>query len=97
MAFVVAATWRAKRGRGDRVAEILAQMIEPSRRESGCLGYWAHRSVDDDETFFLYEVYKDRQSYNAHTGTAHFKRHVLGEAAEVLDARERSFYVRMED
>lgn len=96
MAFVVAATWKAKRGMGDRVLEILQRMVEPSRAEPGCVGYWVHRAVDDDDAFFLYEVYEDRQAYQAHTRTAHFERHVLGEAAEVLDARERSFYVRTE-
>jgi quinol monooxygenase YgiN len=96
MTYVVAATWVAKPGSGDRVAEILQMMLEPSRAEPGCRGYWAHRSVEDENTFFLYEIYDDPEAYEAHTDTPHFTRHVSGEAVHHLERRERQFFEPLE-
>lgn len=96
MDYVVAATWIAKPGSGDRVADILRQMLKPSRAEPGCRGYWAHRSLDDGSTFFLYEVYVNAEAYDAHTTTPHFARFVLGEAADHLERRERQFFEPLE-
>ena len=93
MAYVVAAKWRARRGKEDRVAEICAEMTEPSRSEPGNLFYQAHRAPDDPQLFFLYEQYVDEAGYEAHMDTEHFTRLVKQEAIpDLLEAREREFY-----
>jgi quinol monooxygenase YgiN len=95
--FVVAATWRARPGQGERLARIAERMVKPSRAEPGCRGYWAHRAVDDPDHLFLYEVYDDRAALDEHTRSEHFKRLVLGEAAGLLEDRSREYFQRLED
>ena len=96
MAYVVSALWRAKDGCEGRVAEIVGELLEPSRAEPGCLFYQPHRSPEDPRLFFLYEQYEDEAGYEAHMASEHFTRLVKGEAIpEILESRERDFYVTL--
>lgn len=96
MAYVVAATYRAKEGEEERIREILEFMAAPSRAEPGCRFYQAHRSAEDPRVFFLYEQYVDEAGYQAHMATDHFERHIRGEAIPRLESRERAFYLTLD-
>jgi quinol monooxygenase YgiN len=96
MTYVVSAKWRAKAGAEQRLAEICAEMTEPSRGEPGNRFYQAHRSPEDPQLFYLYEQYEDEAAYQAHMDSEHFTRLVKEEAIpELLEAREREFYVTL--
>ena len=97
MAYVVAAKWRAHPGKADRLLEVIREMTPPSRAEPGCRFYQAQRSEEDPDLFFLYEQYVDEAGYEAHQDSEHFTRLVKNEAIpELLEARERSFYVTLD-
>ncbi len=96
MAYVVCATWKARPGTEDRVRQILAEMVRFTRQEPGCRLYQAHRSVEDPTVFFLYEQYADERAFQSHTSSPYFQRLVLGEAASILDSRQRAFYLTLE-
>jgi quinol monooxygenase YgiN len=96
MAYVLAATWRAREGEEEAVRQIIETMLPLSRAEAGCLAFVAHRSVDDPRVFFLYEQYVDEAAVRAHTETEHFRKHVLGDAVPRLESRERAFYVTLD-
>jgi quinol monooxygenase YgiN len=97
MAYVVCALWRAKEGCEDRVAEIVGELLEPSRAEPGNLMYVPHRSPDDPRLFFLYEQYVDEAGYKAHMDSERFTRLVKDEAIpQLLESRERAFYVTLD-
>ena len=96
MTYVVSAKWRAKPGAEQRLAEICAEMTEPSRGEPGNRFYQAHRSPEDPQLFYLYEQYEDEAAYQAHMDSEHFTRLVKHEAIpDLLEAREREFYVTL--
>jgi quinol monooxygenase YgiN len=96
MAYVVSALWRAKEGCEGRVAEIVGELIAPSRAEPGSLLYQPHRSPEDPRLFYLYEQYVDEAAYQAHMDSEHFTRLVKQEAIpELLESRERAFYVTL--
>jgi quinol monooxygenase YgiN len=78
MAYVVAATWKAKPGEADRITEVIKIMTPLSRQEPGNLFYQAQVSPDEPETFFLYEQYTDAQAYEDHKNSEHFQKHVFG-------------------
>lgn len=96
MAYIVAATYRAKAGEEEKVREILEAVAPLSRAEPACLFYQAHRSPEDPQVFFLYEQYDDEAGYQAHMATDHFERYVKGEAIPRLESRERAFYVTLD-
>ena len=70
MAYVVAATWKAKPGEADRITEVIRIMTPLSRQEPGNLFYQAQVSPEA-ETFFLYEQYTDAQAYEDHKNSEH--------------------------
>jgi quinol monooxygenase YgiN len=96
MAYVVAATWRAKEGEEDAIAAILARVVPIFRAEPACRQFVAHRSTVDPRTFFLYEQYDDEAGFAAHAASEAVRTHVLEDAVPRLEARERTFYVTME-
>lgn len=96
MAYIVAATYRAKEGEEEKVREVLETMAPLSRAEPACRFYQAHRSPEDPQVFFLYEQYDDEAGYQAHMATDHFETYVRGEAIPRLESRERAFYVTLD-
>jgi quinol monooxygenase YgiN len=96
MAYIVAATYRAKEGEEEKVREVLETMAPLSRAEPACRFYQAHRSPEDPKVFFLYEQYDDEAGYQAHMATDHFETYVRGEAIPRLESRERAFYVTLD-
>ena len=85
----LAATWEAKEGQGDAVAEILRCMAEAVKTEPGTLLFWPHRSSANDRVFFLYELFADDAAFAAHQQTDAFKTLVVGHALPKLARRER--------
>ena len=76
----LAATWEAKEGEGDAVAEILRRMAEAVKTEPGTLLFWPHRSSANERVFFLYELFADDAAFAAHQQTDAFKTLVVGQA-----------------
>ncbi len=85
----LAATWEAKEGQGEAVADILRRMASAVKAEPGTLLFWPHRSSSNDRVFFLYELFADDAAFQAHQQTAHFKDLVVGQALPKLARRER--------
>lgn len=92
MAYVVCATWIARREEIPAVALAISEMVGPSREEPGNLAYQAHRDPLDPRIFFLYEQYTDESGYRAHLETEHFQHHAIGNAIPRLESRTRVFY-----
>jgi len=88
LTYVIAATYVAKDGEAEGVQAALEAMTPLTRQEPGCVGYQAHRSVEDPNVFFLYEQYADESGFAAHAGTEHFERYIKGEAWPRLERRE---------
>ncbi|WP_283744599.1 putative quinol monooxygenase [Sideroxydans sp. CL21] len=96
MAFVVAATWKAKPGEEERIREVIRLVTPLSRNEPGNLFYQAQVSSRDPAKFFLYEQYTDAQAYEDHKATEYFRTHVLGYAIHYLESREVETYETIE-
>jgi quinol monooxygenase YgiN len=85
----LAATWEAKEGEAEAVADILRRMAVAVKSEPGTLLFWPHRSSSNDREFFLYELFADDAAFAAHQQTEHFKTLIVGEALPKLARRER--------
>jgi quinol monooxygenase YgiN len=98
VAYVVSAYWRAKEGKADRLAEVIEELLAPSRAEPGNVFYQAQRAVDDPQLFYLYEQYADEAAYEAHMESEHFTRLVKQEAIpDLLEDRRREFFTTLID
>jgi len=95
-AYVVVAHWHARPGEADRLAEVLAQMVAPSRAEPGCLAYEVHRSTEDPGHHMLYEQYTDEDAYAAHQASDHFRDVAVAQGFPLLASRERTTFTLLQ-
>lgn len=62
----------------DRVEQfreaILDDAIGSVNDEPGCVRFDVHQDSEDENRFYLYEVYKDAEAFEAHKQAPHFKR-----------------------
>lgn len=93
---VVIARYRARPGRGDEVAALLAPHVAATRAEPGCETFLVNRSTDDGDRFVLYERYADEAAFEAHRESPHFREYVLGGVVPLLAEREWERYALVE-
>ncbi|HEV2914885.1 MAG TPA: putative quinol monooxygenase [Pyrinomonadaceae bacterium] len=67
----VVARVKARKGFEERVRHECLALVAPSRRESGCLNYDLHQSIDDPTLFLFYENWTSREDLERHLETAH--------------------------
>ena len=92
MATAVLAWWQAQPGAGDQIATLLHRLRRASLTEPGCHGYEIHRSSEDADRFFLYELYDDRTAYEAHVDSDHFAELAREQGFPLLADRSREFF-----
>lgn len=63
---ILHATFTARPGSAERIAELLRDFADEVRHEDGCVVFDATRLVDDPDRFFVYEVYRDAEAFQSH-------------------------------
>jgi quinol monooxygenase YgiN len=72
-AVILTAMVKAKQGQEDAVKEALLSLVEPTRKEPGCLCYNLHQSKADPTQFMFYEQWASQADLAAHGKTPHMK------------------------
>lgn len=67
----VIAKIRARRGCEGAVEAELRALVEPTRREAGCLNYDLHVSDTEKGVFLFYENWTSREALDAHARSPH--------------------------
>lgn len=70
---ILTAMVKAKPGQEEAVKEVLMDLVEPTRKESGCLCYNLHQSKSDKGLFMFYEQWASQAAIDAHGQTPHMK------------------------
>jgi quinol monooxygenase YgiN len=95
---VLIVEFEARHGQQEALERELLALIEPTRKEEGCLAYNLHRSGDAPAgappKFMLYEVWASREHHTRHTQTPHFQRWNARKDA-VLASRTASFWTEI--
>jgi quinol monooxygenase YgiN len=76
-AVTLTAMVKAKPGQEGAVKEALLSLVEPTRKEPGCLVYNLHQSIGDPTLFMFYERWSSQEALDAHGKTPHMR--ALGE------------------
>jgi quinol monooxygenase YgiN len=66
---ILVAMVKAKPGQEDAVKEVLLALVEPTRKEAGCLCYNLHQAKDDKAQFMFYEQWATKEALDAHSKT----------------------------
>ena len=88
----ITATWEAREGEADIVADILARFAPMAREEIGVKLFLVHRGVANPTQFLFYELFDDEAAFAAHQQTEHFRSLILGDGVPRLTKRERVQY-----
>jgi quinol monooxygenase YgiN len=89
----VVAEMKAKPGREEDLRKAALALIEPTRREEGCVQYDLHRHTDDPGRFVFFENWKSPAHLARHAASAHLAafdkvaEELLAEPARVLTYR----------
>lgn len=70
-AIILVAEIKAKKGEEDAVKAALVAMVEPTRKEDGCLCYNLHESAKDKTQFMFYEQWANKEAFEKHGKTPH--------------------------
>ncbi|MEE2692992.1 MAG: putative quinol monooxygenase [Pseudomonadota bacterium] len=73
MSLTIVAHINAKRGREALVFQELRNLIEPTRRENGCIQYDLYKDDNAPLHFLFFERWESRELWRAHMNTPHFK------------------------
>lgn len=71
--FTVVARIKAKPGNEAAVATELHKLVEPSRRDRGCVNYDMHVSLDDPGLYLFHENWETKADWEAHMQTSHLE------------------------
>jgi quinol monooxygenase YgiN len=91
----VTATWEAREGEADTVADILARFAPKARQEAGVKLFLVHRNMANPAQFLFYELFEDEAAFTAHQQTEHFRSLILGDGVPRLTKRERMQYAML--
>jgi quinol monooxygenase YgiN len=65
-------------------AELL-KLIEPTRKEKGCINYDLHQDNERPEIFKFYENWESRELWQAHMANSHLEAYMKATEAAVVD------------
>jgi len=66
-------TFIAKDGCEDKLKELLEAMVEPSKKEDGCLNYNIYQYKDDKKRFMAVETWENEKALDGHKTSEHYK------------------------
>jgi quinol monooxygenase YgiN len=86
----VVAEMLAKPGKEDELKRRLLALVEPTRKEDGCVQYDLHQSTSEAGRFVFYENWRSREALERHLKSPHLlafgsaEKELLAEPARVL-------------
>lgn len=61
------ATFTAKKGCAEKLKNALSALIEPTRKEKGCISYVLYEGLENPDLFTMIENFADRKSFDFHS------------------------------
>jgi quinol monooxygenase YgiN len=83
---IITAILKPKEGFQEKLLLELKKVQLASSKEAGCLKYTLHQSFEDD-TFILYEVWKDNEAVKSHIQSSHYLEY-RNNITEIVTIRE---------
>jgi quinol monooxygenase YgiN len=92
---VCVATFVAKDGKGSELQKALYVLIEPTRKEAGCLRYELNQNLENPDEFTMIEKFKDLDSFYFH-GNQPYSTNFKTIAPELADSISVKLYKEFE-
>jgi len=69
----VIAKIKARPGKTDELLSVLSSLVEPTRKEPGCISYRLLQENEDPTVFVFVEEWQSSSALESHFATKHFK------------------------
>ncbi|TCC97246.1 antibiotic biosynthesis monooxygenase [Pedobacter hiemivivus] len=73
MKIYITAIIKAKEQYREEVLSILQNMVEQTHKEEACELYVLHQGIDDKNLFTFYEIWKNKEGFDAHNQKPYIK------------------------
>jgi len=83
---VVLARIKAKQDSAETVKSELLKIVEPTRKEAGCIKYQLHQDIEDPSIFVFYEIWQSAAFLERHKDTDHY-RHYASTVSGLIEER----------
>lgn len=70
---IVTATITAKHGGSDKIISKSQDVIESTRRKSGCISYELYANTEDDNVLMMFERWENKEALELHKQTDHYQ------------------------
>ncbi len=86
----VIAKFKAKQGCSEQVKSELYKLLEPTRKEKGCINYDLHEDNNDAGIFFFHENWESNELLDKHLSSEHLRRlgSVLPDIVELAEVHK---------
>ena len=74
----------ANQGQSDTLFKILKQLVTDTHTEAGCIEYKLHHSLDDENIFWMYEIWQSQAALDEHMASTHFQAFVA-QTADIIN------------
>lgn len=71
--YIALACLEAKPGKEQELQTALMTLVEPTRKEEGCLQYIFHQNSNDSSQFMFYEKWANQEAFKNHAKTPHMQ------------------------
>lgn len=80
----------------EKVKAILENLVEKSRKESGCLQYDLHQNIENTNVFIFHEIWKNQEVFDLHN-SQHFVKDFFEMTANLLKEKPEIFFTKKLD
>jgi quinol monooxygenase YgiN len=84
---------KVKPGTEEECKRLMRIMEEHTRKESGCIQYVGHQSLEDPTRFSFYETYRSKADLDSHWASDHFKKYVTGGLDKIVVERVKELAI----
>jgi quinol monooxygenase YgiN len=92
----VIATINALKGKEKDLQDVLLKLIEPTRKETGCISYTLLNNIANQSEYTFFEEWKTEKDLEAHMQSSHFQEAVSSLDGLIASEPEIKQYYSME-
>lgn len=89
---IVVATFVAKDGESEKLQVALSTLIEPTRKEEGCLRYELHQGIENPKEFTVLERFKNMEAAQFHTSQTYLRKFIETTLKELVESSSVKLY-----
>ncbi len=78
----------------DKFLSLATELVEKSRKESGCISYNLYKDINNNNIYTFIEEWKDKNAIEMHNNSEHFTR-IVPQLKDLRDNSELNLYIKI--